>query len=182
MQFANISNSLEVFDLNKIQINLSNIQNRRFMYHSAGILVLGAEDTAKSSRGLLQSHAEEYGIAAENVAPSLPPYDAFVRGWIGAGKHYPHGIIHFAPHIVSAFSSSYHTAFDFIEVALKNGFNDQCVLRGFGEVWERLASDVLGESTPLSKKRSLEEQIRSAETRTLEVPARIDEKTSEPLR
>ncbi len=151
MKFSNISDYLEVFDLNQTQIDLLTIENRRFMYHSDGILILGAEDTTKSSRGILKSHAEEYGEAEEFFDQKLPPYDEFVRGWIGVGKHYPHGIIHFAPHIPSMCGSCFNVAFDFVEKATQNGFDKNSVLRGFGEVWERPVFDVLRESVLLPK-------------------------------
>lgn len=165
MDFANISRTLDVFDLNKMQIDLLTIENRRFMYHSDGILILGAEDVAKRSRGLSKSHAEEYGEAGRLIEQTLPPFDEFVRGWIGVGKHYPDGIIHFAPHIPSSCGLYFNTAFDFIEMTLKNGFNKKSVLRGFGKVWERPVSDVLDASAPLLKKPSLEMQIQGAAVR-----------------
>lgn len=170
MNISNISSSLEVFDLRDSQIDLMTIQNRRFMYHPNGILILGAEDATKKTRGVLKSHAEEYGIAAEKVASALPPYDEFVRGWIGVGKHYPDGIIHFAPHVPSVCGSYFEAAFDFIERAAQNGFGSKnCVLRGLGEVWERPASDVLGESMALPKKKSLDSQIQHAREQSLEL-------------
>ena len=168
MNFANISRSLEVFDLNQTQIDLSTIENRRFMYHSDGILILGAEDTARNGKCLLKSHAEEYGIAVDSKPSSLPPYDEFVRGWIGVGKLYPFGIIHFAPHVPSMRGPYFDAAFDFIEKAMQNGFGNNSVLRGFGEVWERSILDVLGKSTPLPKKKSLDTQIQHARKRVSE--------------
>lgn len=168
MNLSSISNSLEVFDLREMQIDLMTIQNRRFMYHPDGILILGAEDTTKKTRGVLKSHAEEYGIAFEKASSALPPYDEFVRGWIGVGKHYPAGIIHFAPHVPSMCGPCFESAFDFIEKATRNGFGSKCILRGFGEVWERPASDVLGESTPLQKRKSLDSQIQRARARAAE--------------
>lgn len=164
MQFANMSSSLQVFDLNKTQIDLSAIGNRRFMYHSDGILILGAEDVTKHSRGISKSHAEEFGEAEAFAWDNLPPFDDFVRGWIGVGKRYPDGIIHFAPHIPSSCGLYFNTAFDFIEMAIKNGFNQKSVLRGFGEVWERPVSDVLGEKVVSLGKPSLEAQIKKAST------------------
>lgn len=158
MNPRSISSALGVFDLQKENVDLMTIQNRRFMYHPDGILILGAEDTTRKTRGVLKSHAEEYGIATEKFALFLPPYDEFVRGWIGVGKHYPDGIIHFAPHVPSMCGPYFEAAFDFIEQAARNGFGGQCMLRGFGEVWERPLSDVLGESTPAPKKKSLDAQ------------------------
>jgi hypothetical protein len=165
MDFASISKYLEVFDLKQMQIDLSTIQNRRFMYHSDGILILGAEDATKRSRGIQKSHAEEYGEAERLAGKALPPYDEFVRGWIGVGKDYPNGIIHFAPHIPSSCGLYFDTAFEFIEVALENGFVQNSVLRGFGEVWERPVSDVVGKRVSAEKKKPLEMQIKNAEAR-----------------
>ena len=165
MNPRSISSALGVFDLQKENVDLMTIQNRRFMYHPDGILILGAEDTTRKTRGVLKSHAEEYGIATEKFALFLPPYDKFVRGWIGVGKHYPDGIIHFAPHVPSMCGPYFEAAFDFIEQAARNGFGGQCMLRGFGEVWERSMSDVLGQSAALPKKRPLDAQIQSARAR-----------------
>lgn len=145
MERINISPSLQLFDLRDEKIDLSTIKNRRFMYHSSGLLLLGAEDMVRTTRGILKSHAEEYGEVSERFSTNLPPYDTFVRGWIGVGKNYPHGIIHFAPHVVASCTGYFNTAFDFVEAAMKNGFTSRSILRGFCDPWEQSISNLLGE-------------------------------------
>ena len=140
-----LSSSLCVFDLRQATLDLMSIENRRFMYHGSGILILGSEDMVNSSHGLFKSHAEEYGEVSERFGVRLPPYDEFARGWIGVGGSYPNGIIHFAPHIVSTHIPYFNTAFDFIESAVKNGFSGHSILRGFCEPWEQPLSNVLPE-------------------------------------
>lgn len=158
MLVSHISDSLEVFNLRRVQVDLMTIGNRRFMYHSAGWLILGAEDivTRKGSK-LVKSHAEEYHEAQERY-PEIPNFDGFIRGWIGVGGSYKKGIIHFAPHVPAENIEMFDKAFDFIEAALENGFTKNSVLRGFPGSWEQKIKDVIPE-----RKASLEQQIASAE-------------------
>lgn len=158
-------------DLNRTQVDLMQIKNRRFMYHSNGLLILGAEDTAKGNK-LQGSHAEEYHEASERYA--LPPYDDFIRGWIGVGGAYKDGIIHFAPAIPAENIVMFDKAFDFIEAALENGFSRNAVLRGFPGAWEQAIGSVVPEGP------SLDARLTDAQNRSSGGLARTD--SSDELR
>lgn len=168
MQFANISSSLEVYDLRRTQIDLSTIENRRFMYHPAGWLILGAEDVVNNkSSGLLKSHAEEhYEASLQNG--NLPAFDTFIRGWIGVGGSYKAGIIHFAPHILPDNIEMFDKAFCFIETALQNGFTKKAVLRGFPGAWEQPINKILPDV-----KVSLDQKIADAHDASLNASGNI---------
>lgn len=145
------------FDLSKTHVDLSLIKNRRFMYHPNGLLILGDENVAScTKKGLAKSHAVEYAEASA-LSRELPPFDDFVRGWIGVGRSYKDGIIHFAPHIVTQNIDLFEKAFSFIETALQNGFSPRTVLRGFPGAWEQTVNDVF-----LARKSSLDYQIFAA--------------------
>ncbi len=153
MKTVQINDGIMLMHLNKVSTDLKDIENRRFMYHPDGWLVLGAEATASYNQ-LLWSHAREYYDAGERTGVHLPPYDDFVKGWIGVdepGGKYQHGIIHFAPHIPDGHVELFEKAFSFIEAALENGFDRRCVLRGFTGAWEQTVADMLGEHQPLDK-------------------------------
>ncbi len=67
--------------------SLRSIKNRRFMFCAqTGEMILGGSDVSRSS------HGDEHYQARPKA-----DYPAFVRGWVGYGRSYPHGIIHFAP-------------------------------------------------------------------------------------
>lgn len=129
-------------DLNRTKIDLMQVENRRFMYHPNGLLIMGAEGTAKGNQ-LVGSHAEEYHAASENYV--LPPYDDFIRGWIGVGGAYKDGIIHFAPQIPAENIDMFNKAFDFVEAALENGFSRNAVLRGFPNAFEQQIKNIIPE-------------------------------------
>ena len=153
-----ISGNLLCVDLKRTQVDLMEIDNRRFMYHPDGWLILGAEETV-SRKKLLKSHAEEYHDASNNYV--LPPYDDFIRGWIGIGGSYKDGIIHFAPNIPSENIEMFEKAFDFIEAALENGLNKNAVLRGFPGSWEQTIQQVLPD-------KSLDDVLENAKGRSYE--------------
>lgn len=163
-----IGDQLQVFDLRRTTLDLQQTGNRRFMYHSSGVLILGAEDEVNSSDGLYKSHAEEFGEACDRSAKPLPPYDSFVRGWIGVSCDYPYGIIHFAPHVSANNIPYFNTAFDFIEAALRNGFQHKSLLRGFCGAWEQPFSRVI---EPIRLKAPLDAQICTAQTKAAAQPA-----------
>lgn len=157
-----LSCGLICVNLARERVDLSKIDNRRFMYHPDGWLILGAEDVVSRKKdGLLKSHAEEYYEAS--LTEKLPPFDEFVRGWIGVGGAYKDGIVHFAPHIPSRDIVLFEKAFDFVEAVLRNGFSDKAVLRGFPGAWEQTVFDVFKDSVPLDE-RLCSASERSAET------------------
>ena len=70
--------------------DMQDISNRRFMFNpKTGILILGQQ--YGKTRGLPGSHAEDLARAGIRNG-----FDDFVRGWVGTGKSYPAGVIHFA--------------------------------------------------------------------------------------
>lgn len=154
-------------DLNRTRIDLKQVENRRFMYHPNGLLIMGAEDVV-NSRGakLVKSHAEEYHEAGESYV--LPPFDDFVRGWIGVGGDYKDGIIHFAPHIPSKDIELFDKAFDFIEAALENGFDKNAVLRGFPGAWEQAIGSIISDEPSLDARLS-DAQSRSGELKRTDI-------------
>ena len=110
-----------------------------------GELILGKQ---YKGRHLYKSHAEEH---AESGATA--PFDSFIRGWIGVGKDYPQGVIHFAPHIESRNAELFDRAFATLEVFAKNGAKGDTVIRGFGNQWEQQFKNIIP-STERSKRMS----------------------------
>ena len=91
-----------LLDTRSMSFDMREIDNRRFMFSpQAGELILG-----RQYRGgqLYKSHAEEHFDSGAKA-----PFDSFIRGWIGTGRDYPDGVIHFAPNIgtdnITAFST-----------------------------------------------------------------------------
>lgn len=153
MKIAKLSPNLQVINLKLQAIDLSQIGNRRFMYHPTGLLILGEEDKLHPGNGLYSSHAEEYHLASSQLNQPFPSFDSFCRGWIGNSKEYPHGIIHFAPGIQANYLPHFHAAFDFLEISQNNGLTNQVVLRNFCDQWEQTLADLLREtSTSLDTK------------------------------
>lgn len=125
-----ISDALLLIDTRNDGFNMQQIKNRRFMFSpQTGELILGKQ---YRGRQLYKSHAEEH---AESGARA--PFDSFIRGWIGVGKDYPQGVIHFAPHIESRNAELFDRAFDALELFAKNGAAGSTVIRGFGNQWEQ---------------------------------------------
>ena len=99
-----ISNGLMLIDTNHAAFDMQAIQNRRFMFSpQTGELILG-----KQYRGntLFKSHAEEHGESGAKA-----PFDSFLRGWVGTGKDYKDGVIHFAPAIDAGNAEQFDRAF-----------------------------------------------------------------------
>lgn len=135
-----LCSDLMVINLHQTCVNLMDTDNRRFMYHPSGWLILGAEGTV--SRGKLHSSHSEEHYEAKKIC-LLPEFDEFIRGWIGVGGSYRNGIIHFAPAIPAENIEMFEKAFDFIEAALCNGFSEKAILRGFPGAWEQAISNVI---------------------------------------
>ena len=133
-----ISNDLMLIDTNRVAFDIQAIQNRRFMFSpQTGELILG-----KQYRGntLVKSHAEEHGESGAKA-----PFDSFLRGWVGTGKDYKDGVIHFAPAIDAGNAEQFDRAFSTVEMFARNGANGKTVIRGFGDVWEQPLSDLIPE-------------------------------------
>ena len=87
---AELTAALMLLDTRSMSFDMREIDNRRFMFSpQAGELILG-----RQYRGgqLYKSHAEEHFDSGAKA-----PFDSFIRGWIGTGRDYPDGVIHFAP-------------------------------------------------------------------------------------
>ena len=117
--------------------DMQDISNRRFMYNpKTGILVLGQQ--YGKTRGLPGSHADDLAQAGIRSG-----FDDFVRGWVGTGKSYPAGVIHFAPNVDVQNVSLFNRAFDTLEMFQRNGALPDTVVRGFGRQWEQALSEAI---------------------------------------
>jgi len=106
------------------------------MYNpQTGTLLLGTHYTRNR---LVASHAEEHGRLGNNE-----PFDDFIRGWIGYGGIYAHGVIHFAPHITKANMDYFCKAFSTLEMFAANGAKENTVIRGFPTEWEQPFSNII---------------------------------------
>ncbi len=96
-----------VANLKLERVDLKDIGNRRFMFNPNTLtLFLGDEGRTDTS-----SHAQE--LSETGITEN---YDDFVRGWIGYGGRYTHGIIHFAPGICeTTFDKGYDTLVAFAD-------------------------------------------------------------------
>ena len=125
-------------DTRRDTFNMSEIENRRFMYQpQTGTLILGRQYHKSDMYG---SHAEEHADSGASE-----PYDSFIRGWIGTGKQYKHGVIHFSPSIDSRYPQQFDKGFSTLEMFAENGAVSDTVIRGFGDVWEQPLSNLLTE-------------------------------------
>ncbi len=103
--------------------------NRRFMVNPrTGDIVLGMHDPAAGS-GLESSHAQEF---TDSGAPG--GFDDYLRGWVGIGGRYKHGVIHFAPSIgkrwVEASPRVYNDAIRVLKIFKASGATGYTKVRG----------------------------------------------------
>ena len=125
-------------DTRRETFDMQAIENRRFMYQpQTGTLILGYQFHGKD---LVSSHAEEH-----HASGAQEPFDSFIRGWIGTGRSYPDGVIHFAPNIDSRNTEQFDRAFSTLEMFRENNANGKTVIRGFGDKWERPFSEIIPE-------------------------------------
>lgn len=125
-----------LIDTKQSAFDMQRIKNRRFMFSpQSGELILGKQ---YKGRQLFASHAEEHGRSGATA-----PFDSFLRGWIGTGKEYPQGVIHFAPAIDSRNVDLFNRAFDALEMFAGNGAAGSTVIRGFGESWEQPLQNII---------------------------------------
>ena len=90
---ARIIQNRMLIDTNNQRFDMQQIDNRRFMFNpKTGVLLLGVQ--YKPSKKIYGSHAEDLANARIYCG-----FDDYVRGWVGTGKDYPHGVIHFAPNV-----------------------------------------------------------------------------------
>ena len=141
-----------LIDTRRTSFDMRQIQNRRFMYQpQTGELILGYQH--KSSR-LVSSHAEEHFDSGANA-----PFDSFVRGWIGTGKDYKNGIIHFAPDIPAQNIEAFDKGFSTLQMFSENNANGDTVIRGFGGVWEQPLNNLITERSDRMNEYILEAYI-----------------------
>lgn len=138
MQIISFENSLLLIDTKNVSFDMQEIENRRFMYSpQSGELIIGKQYKGNQ---LIASHAEEHGwVGAE------APFDSFIRGWIGTGRSYKDGVIHFAPPIDTHNIDHFNRGFSTLETFAVNGANSRTVIRGFGDRWEQPLSDLIPE-------------------------------------
>lgn len=135
-------------------IDMQQIDNRRFLFNpNTGVLVLGRQ--YKETSFVNASHAMELADAG-----ITKDFDDFVRGWIGTGKNYPKGVIHFAPCVDSRNISLFDSAFTTLEMFRENGALAGTVVRGFGSRWEQPLSAILTDLQKEEQKPSLRQQLK----------------------
>ena len=145
-----IKNRLLIDTKNQI-FNMQEIDNRRFMFNpKTCILLLGAQ--LPPSRKIRGSHAEDLSNAG-----IYSGYDDYVRGWVGVGKDYPRGVIHFAPNVDDRNTDLYNRAFDTLEMFAQNGAEAETVVRALGKRWEQPLFSIL---TDMEHKPSIHEQLK----------------------
>lgn len=111
---AELTAALMLLDTRSMSFDMREIDNRRFMFSpQAGELILG-----RQYRGgqLYKSHAEEHFDSGAKA-----PFDSFIRGWIGTGRDYPDGVIHFAPNIGTDNITAFDNAFSTLQMFSENG-------------------------------------------------------------
>lgn len=132
-----IEKGLMVMDAKKQTFDMQDIVNRRFMYHpQTATLILGPQ--YKDGNFIVGSHAEEHGNSGIKL-----PFDEFTRGWVGTGRSYKNGVIHFAPDISHLYPKEFEKGFDTLVMFKENNANAQTVVRGFGKLWEQPLSKAM---------------------------------------
>ena len=106
-------------------------------------------------KGLPGSHAEDLAKAGITAG-----YDDHVRGWVGTGKEYPKGVVHFAPNVDERNITLLDLAFDTLEMFRENGATAETVVRAFGKRWEQPLFAILKSVPEPEHKPSVKEQLR----------------------
>ena len=148
---AELTAALMLLDTRSMSFDMREIDNRRFMFSpQAGELILG-----RQYRGgqLYKSHAEEHFDSGAKA-----PFDSFIRGWIGTGRDYPDGVIHFAPNIGTDNITAFDNAFSTLQMFSENGAAGDTVVRGFGRKWEQPLKDIITPTEERSKTVSEQEK------------------------
>lgn len=149
-----ITKEIMRIDTRRQTIDMRQIDNRRFLYNpKTAVLVLGRQ--YGRTKGLPASHAEE--LVGAGITKD---FDDFVRGWIGASRSYPDGIIHFAPCIDERNIKLFDRAFDTLEMFRENGALAGTVIRGFRNRWEQPLSDIFTDMRESGLKPSIREQLK----------------------
>ena len=148
---AELTAALMLLDTRSMSFDMREIDNRRFMFSpQTGELILG-----RQYRGgqLYKSHAEEHFDSGAKA-----PFDSFIRGWIGTGRDYPDGVIHFAPNIGTDNIPAFDNAFSTLQMFSENGAAGDTVVRGFGRKWEQPLKDIITPTEERSKTVSEQEK------------------------
>lgn len=148
---AELTAALMLLDTRSMSFDMREIDNCRFMFSpQAGELILG-----RQYRGgqLYKSHAEEHFDSGAKA-----PFDSFIRGWIGTGRDYPDGVIHFAPNIGTDNIPAFDNAFSTLQMFSENGAAGDTVVRGFGRKWEQPLKDIITPTKERSKTVSEQEK------------------------
>ena len=148
---AELTAALMLLDTRSMSFDMREIDNRRFMFSpQTGELILG-----RQYRGgqLYKSHAEEHFDSGAKA-----PFDSFIRGWIGTGRDYPDGVIHFAPNIGTDNITAFDNAFSTLQMFSENGAAGDTVVRGFGRKWEQPLKDIITPTKERSKTVSEQEK------------------------
>ena len=147
-------------------IDMQQIGNRRFLFNpKTGVLVLGRQYQETSL--VNASHAVELADAG-----ITKDFDDFVRGWIGTGRNYPKGVIHFAPCVDSGNISLFDRAFDTLEMFREKEMKDRVFASGsYGEALCIIGEYVNITDTEPEQRPSLRQQLK--ETKTAEPSARL---------
>lgn len=148
---AELNAALMLLDTRSMSFDMREIDNRRFMFSpQAGELILG-----RQYRGgqLYKSHAEEHFDSGAKA-----PFDSFIRGWIGTGRDYPDGVIHFSPNIGTDNITAFDNAFSTLQMFSENGAAGDTVVRGFGRKWEQPLKDIITPTKERSKTVSEQEK------------------------
>jgi len=174
-QKAGITDSIMLIDTKKQCFDMQEIQNRRFMYNPrSGTMILGYQ--YKRQNKIISSHAEEHARCG-----TREPYDDFIRGWIGTGRQYKEGVIHFAPNIgKDSPAELFNRAYDTFTMFRENGAKDGTVIRAFGAVWEQPLSSIIPAPSVLRRlEQAKAEAVCRAEAGRREPPAKQGKKEPE---
>lgn len=153
-----IIKGLMSIDTNTEYFDMQDIENRRFMFSpQTGTLLLGVQ---YSSNAIFYSHAEEHhriGVRED--------FDRFVRGWVGAGKDYKDGIIHFSPNVPVTVTELFNKGFDTLEMFSRNNANGNTIVRGFGRRWEQPLSDIItrNKEADIMADKNIDKTVQTAE-------------------
>ena len=148
---AELTAALMLLDTRSMSFDMREIDNRRFMFSpQTGELILGRQ---YRSGQLYKSHAEEHFDSGAKA-----PFDSFIRGWIGTGRDYPDGVIHFAPNIGTDNITAFDNAFSTLQMFSENGAAGDTVVRGFGRKWEQPLKDIITPTKERSKTVSEQEK------------------------
>lgn len=174
MNMISIVPDVMLVDTETQSIDIRQIDNRRFMYNpKTKMLVLGRQNA--KAKQLSGSHAVELADAGITSG-----FDDFVRGWIGTGRSYPYGIIHFAPNVDERNVSLFERSFDTLEMFGKNGAVHKTVIRGFGSRWEQPLGDII--DVPSKEVSSIRDKLKTNRTIKGDITTDIKTITTDDLR